>query len=45
MISPTDKNAHYIYGWSETVLHYIAMSIKGYDNMIEDIDKIEIGQA
>lgn len=45
MIPPTDKNAHYIYGWSETVLHYIAMSIKGYDNMIEDIDKIEIGQA
>ncbi|MGF7396248.1 TROVE domain-containing protein (plasmid) [Thermoanaerobacterium thermosaccharolyticum] len=45
MVPPTDKNTHYIYGWSETVLHYIAMSIKGYDNMIEDIDKIEIGQA
>ncbi len=45
MIPPTDKNTHYIYGWSEAVLHYIAMSIKGYDNMIEDIDKIEIGQA
>ncbi|WP_434576981.1 TROVE domain-containing protein [Thermoanaerobacterium thermosaccharolyticum] len=45
MVPPTDKNTHYIYGWSETVLEYIAMSIKGYGNMIEDIDKIEIGQA
>ncbi|MEG6570621.1 TROVE domain-containing protein [Thermoanaerobacterium thermosaccharolyticum] len=45
MIPPTDKNAHYIYGWSETVLEYIAMSIKGYGNIIEDINKIEIGQA
>lgn len=45
MVPPTDKNTHYIYGWSETVLEYIAMSIKGYGNMIEDIDKIEIRQA
>lgn len=45
MIPPTDKNAHYIYGWSETVLHYIAMSSEGYSNMVEDINKLEIGQA
>jgi len=45
MVPPTDKNTHYIYGWSETVLEYIAMSIKGYGSMIENINKIEIGQA
>lgn len=45
MIPLTDKNTHYIYGWSETVLEYIAMSIKGYGSMIENINKIEIGQA
>ena len=42
MVPANDKNTHYIYGWSETVLDYISMSVKGYFSMVNDIKKIEI---
>jgi 60 kDa SS-A/Ro ribonucleoprotein len=42
MVPPTDKNTHYIYGWSETALEYVAMSVEGYGSMIEDIKNIDM---
>lgn len=30
MVPPQDRNTFYIYGWSDTVLSYIAQSVQGY---------------
>lgn len=43
MVPPTDKNTYYIYGWSETVLHYIAMSIQGFGTLLDEINNMKIG--
>ncbi|NNG67541.1 TROVE domain-containing protein [Caldanaerobacter subterraneus] len=42
MVPPTDTKTHYIYGWSEIVLHYIAMSIQGFDTMIDEVNNMKI---
>jgi len=42
MVPPQDPNTHYIYGWSDTVLGYIARAAKGYGSMVEEIEKIEL---
>ncbi|MEQ6359443.1 TROVE domain-containing protein [Thermoanaerobacter thermohydrosulfuricus] len=42
MVPPTDKNTYYIYGWSETVLHYIAISIQGFGTLLDEINDMKI---
>ncbi|MFX3635891.1 MAG: TROVE domain-containing protein [Candidatus Pristimantibacillus sp.] len=44
MAPPQDHNIFYIYGWSDTVLSYIAQATKGYNTMIQQIDAIELGE-
>lgn len=41
-IPKDDKNNHYIYGWSDTVLDYIALTTQGYDNLVDTIAKMEL---
>ncbi|WP_134686850.1 TROVE domain-containing protein [Brevibacillus migulae] len=41
MVPPQDKNTFYIYGWSDTVLSYIAQTVQGYSTMIERVESIE----
>lgn len=42
MVPPEDANTFYIYGWSDTVLSYIAQASKGYGTMVERIEAIEL---
>lgn len=42
MVPPQDPNTYYIYGWSDTVLSYIAQTAKGYDSLVKAIKKIEL---
>ncbi|WP_391574675.1 TROVE domain-containing protein [Cohnella sp.] len=42
MVPPQDPNTYYIYGWSDTVLSYIAQTAKGYDSLVETVKKIEL---
>ncbi|RKP49960.1 TROVE domain-containing protein [Cohnella endophytica] len=42
MVPPQDRNTFYVYGWSDTVLNYIAQTAKGYGSMVERIDAIEL---
>ncbi|MFC4599941.1 TROVE domain-containing protein [Cohnella hongkongensis] len=42
MVPPQDPNTYYIYGWSDTVLSYIAQTAKGYGSMVQAIEKIEL---
>ncbi|NBD24254.1 TROVE domain-containing protein [Paenibacillus glycinis] len=42
MVPPSDRNTFYIYGWSDTVLGYIAQSAKGYDSMVQRIEAIDV---
>ncbi|MFC5401341.1 TROVE domain-containing protein [Cohnella soli] len=42
MVPPQDRNTFYIYGWSDTVLSYIAQAAKGYDTMVQQIDATDL---
>lgn len=42
MVPPQDRNTFYIYGWSDTVLSYIAQTAKGYGSMVEQIEAIDL---
>ncbi|RUS43318.1 TROVE domain-containing protein [Cohnella sp. AR92] len=42
MVPPQDRHTFYIYGWSDTVLSYIAQTAKGYDSMVQQIEAIPI---
>ncbi|WP_373864544.1 hypothetical protein [Paenibacillus humicus] len=37
-----DPRTFYIYGWSDTVLSYIAQSIQGYDTLVERIARMDL---
>ncbi|WP_010497295.1 TROVE domain-containing protein [Paenibacillus elgii] len=45
MAPPADRNTFYIYGWSDTVLSYIAQAAQGYSGMTGKIDAIELGDT
>ncbi|MDG0792971.1 TROVE domain-containing protein [Cohnella ginsengisoli] len=42
MVPQQDPGTFYIYGWSDTVLSYIAQSAKGYGSMVERIGAFDI---
>lgn len=42
MVPQPDRNTFYIYGWSDTVLSYIAQSAKGYGSMVEKIEMMDL---
>ena len=42
MVPHPDRNTFYIYGWSDTVLSYIAQSAKGYGSMVENIEMMDL---
>ncbi|TVX99099.1 TROVE domain-containing protein [Cohnella terricola] len=42
MVPPQDQNTFYIYGWSDTVLSYIAQTAKGYDSMVQQIEAMDL---
>lgn len=42
MVPPHDRNTFYIFGWSDTVLSYIAQTAKGYGSMVQRIDEIDL---
>lgn len=37
MVPPSDPLTHYIYGWSDQVLRYIPMVIRGFGGMVEAV--------
>jgi len=39
MVPDQDPQTFYIYGWSDTVLSYIAQSVKGYSSMVERVEQ------
>jgi 60 kDa SS-A/Ro ribonucleoprotein len=39
MVPPADPLSHYIYGWSDQVLQYIALAINGYGSVVEVVRK------
>ncbi|KAI7264505.1 hypothetical protein KC345_g8788 [Hortaea werneckii] len=42
MVPQQDHNIYYIYGWSDTVLSYIAQTAKGYSSVVENINAMEL---
>lgn len=42
MIPPQDRNTFYIYGWSDTVLSYIAQTARGYESMVRLVEDLEL---
>ncbi|WP_127587216.1 TROVE domain-containing protein [Paenibacillus koleovorans] len=42
MVPPLDRNTFYIYGWSDTVLSFIAHSIRGYGTMVQAVEGLEL---
>ncbi|MCL6604002.1 MAG: TROVE domain-containing protein [Paenibacillus sp.] len=42
MVPQPDRNTFYIYGWSDTVLSYIAQSAKGYGSMVKKIEMMDL---
>ncbi|QGQ94261.1 TROVE domain-containing protein [Paenibacillus psychroresistens] len=41
MVPPQDPNTYYIYGWSDTILQYIANMTQGYAGMVDSIKATE----
>jgi 60 kDa SS-A/Ro ribonucleoprotein len=39
MVPPADPLSHYIYGWSDQVLQYIALATNGYGSVLEVVRK------
>lgn len=42
MVPPEDRNTWYIYGWSDTVLSYIALSCRGYGGMVQKVKETSL---
>jgi 60 kDa SS-A/Ro ribonucleoprotein len=42
MVPPRDGKTFYIYGWSETVLTYIAETVAGYDTLANRVRAMDI---
>ncbi|MFC5471588.1 TROVE domain-containing protein [Cohnella suwonensis] len=42
MVPTQDRNTFYVYGWSDTVLHYIARTAKGYGTIVQEVDGIDL---
>lgn len=42
MVPPEDHQTFYIYGWSDTVLSYIAQTIRGYGSFVEKVESIDV---
>lgn len=42
MVQHEDPQTYYIYGWSDTVLTYIAQSVQGYAGLTEQVAAIEL---
>jgi 60 kDa SS-A/Ro ribonucleoprotein len=42
MTPPQDPNTYYVYGWSDTVLQFIANSTQGYKGMVETIQAADL---
>jgi 60 kDa SS-A/Ro ribonucleoprotein len=42
MVPEQDEQTYYVYGWSDTVLSYIARSVQGYGSMTERVAAMEI---
>ena len=42
MVPPLDEKTFYIYGWSDTVLSYIAQSVQGYASMVEKVETLDL---
>lgn len=38
MVPPQDPGTFYVYGWSDTVLSYIAQTARGYDSIVRQIE-------
>lgn len=45
MVPPEDENTFYIYGWSDSVLSYIAQTAKGYASMVEKVEALQLDGA
>ncbi|MCA1292128.1 TROVE domain-containing protein [Paenibacillus sp. alder61] len=42
MVPEMDRNTFYIYGWSDTVLSYIAQTLQGYASMTKQVDAMDL---
>jgi 60 kDa SS-A/Ro ribonucleoprotein len=42
MVPPQDPNTYYVYGWSDTVLSYIAQTAKGYGTIAQQIANLDL---
>lgn len=42
MVPPNERDTFYVYGWSDTVLSYIAQAAKGYNAMVERIETMDL---
>lgn len=42
MVPDQDPQTFYIYGWSDTVLGYIAQSVQGYSSLVERIEGLRL---
>lgn len=42
MVPEQDPQTFYIYGWSDTVLSYIAQSVQGYASLVERVEAISL---
>ncbi|WP_338835841.1 TROVE domain-containing protein [Neomoorella thermoacetica] len=42
LVSPADPLTFYVYGWSDTVLHYISFAVQGYGGMLDIVNKTAI---
>ncbi|WP_058302937.1 TROVE domain-containing protein [Gorillibacterium timonense] len=40
MVPDGDPQTYYIYGWSDTVLSYIAQTVQGYSSLVERVDEL-----
>lgn len=45
MVPPEDSRTFYIYGWSDTVLSFIAQSVQGYEGMARHVESLELEDA
>ncbi|WP_159888003.1 TROVE domain-containing protein [Paenibacillus puerhi] len=42
MVPEQDPQTFYIYGWSDTVLAYIAQSVQGYSSLLERVEAVHL---
>ncbi|MDF2960665.1 MAG: RNA-binding protein [Paenibacillus sp.] len=42
MVPEQDPQTFYIYGWSDTVLSYIAQSVQGYSSLVERVEGLSL---